>query len=85
MSNHYQNGVARAQQEIANKMCGRVENQYVGQRFSSLAEWKKRADKDPHSKVVDEGGGVFTAYTSSGQVWGRWDGKGPGWYNVWVG
>ena len=26
MTNHYQNGVARAQQEIANKMCGRVEN-----------------------------------------------------------
>jgi hypothetical protein len=26
MTNHYQNGVVRAQQEIANKMCGRVEN-----------------------------------------------------------
>lgn len=28
MTNHYQNGVARAQQEIANKMCGRVENKF---------------------------------------------------------
>jgi hypothetical protein len=38
MSNHYQNGVARAQQEIANKMCGRVENASPGGKFSPIYE-----------------------------------------------
>lgn len=36
MSDHFQNGAARAQQEIANKMCGGK----VGERFS----WRQADD-----------------------------------------
>lgn len=46
MTNHYQNGVARAQQEIANRMCGRVENASSGNMQMT------RKDFDTHLRTI---------------------------------
>jgi len=55
MANHYQNGVARAQQEIANKMCGRVEN---GPRMVAFP-----GDNNPKSGVWFVGAGFGKSST----------------------